>query len=245
MEANVALVENNAKVGALIACAYAPLARQHKQEVARTRDNSQSLSPTTTSEDNKENSLSPVAPFEHKDNHKALLQHLKEKAASTKQRGGQGSGSPSEAVAAVAASSDQLESLWDSLHSASTQAEEQEQEQGARLGKHYSLTELDDDSDFILPSRSSPLPHLSSEESCATRGIPRSDIELESEEDQEEGRGVAFHPAEVVVFGGAVVDQIMTPLDTTQVSRSDRDRNRNRNRNRDRQRKIHFAYTLV
>jgi hypothetical protein len=197
LEANVALVENNAKVGALIACAYAPLAKQLKQEQARQKA---AAHPAVHSEGegggkSKSKEEKEEASREHKDT-ASFLQFLKDKAAAKQKK-------PS-SLPVASLSGDELDAMWSAIHS----AEEGEEGQSSGASRHYSL-EVDGDIDTAARVRPSP--------PAVSLSIAEQEVEQEVEELRGEEGGAVLH--EVVVFGGAVVDQIMTPLDTSQVGR--------------------------
>lgn len=159
LQANVALVENNAKVGALIACAYAPLSRQAPQKASHS---STSASSTDPAEDD-----------ELKKNTSALLQFLKEKSRQQKTAAVQSEDS---------LPSSEVDALWRVLTSDTSNA----------------------------PEKEVPSPPKSDEKSDS--GSKSGDSSGDNKAKPQESSDAS---SEVIIFGGAVLDQIMTPSDTS------------------------------
>ena len=197
MEANVALVENNARVGALIACAYAPLAQQVKKEQSRKisfPENTKAADVAPSPQPVTENSDDAVAPDSSSGNTKSILNFLKGKVAAQKQK-------------SVSLSSEELDAMWDSIHSVDDQVQQTEVSHTADLESFRGELELKSSLKEHVPDTESQKQQQSVEQ-LGLRNDGTSDGTEEA---------LQHEFADVVVFGGAVVDQIMTPLDTTQV----------------------------
>jgi hypothetical protein len=238
LEANVALVENNARVGAHIACAYAPMARQVKQEQARRSASTltsastapapdpaavaeASKSPLPSPQQEEEEEFSPLPDAGAGDvpdlqDSKSILEFLKTKVTSQKRK-------------SATLSSEELDSLWDSMHAAHDDQDKDHHlsdlAHTADIASTREGLEISGSAAFCegaaLPSVTVPAPIATSASTSSYSSTPKDPIEQLAGSTgagvgKEDDEGSVRH-AEVIVFGGAVVDQIMTPLDTTQV----------------------------
>ena len=164
LEANVALVENNAKIGAMIACAYTPLAKQRKQEQAR-REAVEGKNADEKSKGGEGTDIPQPSDIKDPSN---LLQYLKSKAGNS---GKEQVGNLNEKESSL--SEEELNELWNSVNA---------------------LKESEPQSDSIV--------HPSINEELSQQKGNENDKQSQ---------------VEVIIFGAAVIDRIMTPLDTTQV----------------------------
>lgn len=232
LDANVSLVENNARVGAMIACAYAPLAKQFKQEQSRKLKSQEPTVPASEETASPSPDTSNRSDYKARDNEEAkvdvndtkeVLQFLKRKVASQKTK-------------SISMTNDELDAMWESIHAVDDETPAQHSEfahtttlesmrEGLELKSTFAGSEAMSAAIFddVLEDRNM-IGATDTEDTEDSDDKVAQNSEKESDIDDDDIRTASpkeeehkHEHADVIVFGGAVVDQIMTPLDTTQV----------------------------